>query len=109
MKEYLKSTEEVLKELSSTDNGISTKEATKRLEKDGKNKLKEPKKDGMLKKFFKSLADPMIIMLLSAAGISAVTSVLKGESFTDVFIILFVVIVNTILRNGARKQSRERY
>ena len=39
----------------------------------------------------------MIIMLLVAATISAVTAIIQGESFTDVFIILFVVIVNTIL------------
>ena len=67
MKEYLSSTEEVLKELSSNSNGLSSKEATERLEKNGKNKLEEPKKDGIIKKFFKSLADPMIIMLLVAA------------------------------------------
>ena len=97
MKEYLQSAEEVLKELSSTDNGISSKEAEERLEKNGKNKLDEPKKDGIIKKFIKSMADPMIIMLLAAAGISLITSIIQGESFTDVFIILFVVIVNTIL------------
>ena len=97
MKEYLKSTEEVLKELSSTSNGISSQEANSRLEKNGKNKLDEPKKDGVIKKFIKSLADPMIIMLLAAAGISAVTAAIQGESFTDVFIILFVVVINTVL------------
>lgn len=103
MKEYLQSTEDVLKELSSTSQGISSKSAEERLEKNGKNKLDEPKKDGIIKKFIKSLADPMIIMLLAAATISFVTSIIQGESFTDVFIILFVVIVNTILRNGSRE------
>lgn len=103
MKEYLSSTDDVLKEVSSNSNGISSKEAEKRLEKNGKNKLEEPKKDGILKKFVKSLADPMIIMLLAAAGISAVTSAIQHEGFTDVFIILFVVIVNTVLRNDSRK------
>ena len=97
MKEYLSSTEDVLKELSSNSNGLSSKDANERLEKNGKNKLEEPKKDGIIKKFFKSLADPMIIMLLVAAGISLVTAIIQNESFTDVFIILFVVIVNTIL------------
>lgn len=97
MKEYLKETKEVLKDLASTENGLSSADAESRLEKNGKNKLKEPEKDGLIKKFFKSLMDPMIIMLLVAAIISAVTAVIKGESFTDVFIILFVVIANTIL------------
>ena len=108
MKEYLESAEQVLKEVSSNSNGLSEKEANKRLEENGKNKLEEPKKDGIIKKFINSLADPMIIMLLAAAGISAVTSAIQHEGFTDVFIILFVVIVNTILRNGPRKQSRKR-
>ena len=97
MKEYLKSTEEVLKDLQSNSNGLTTKEASKRLETNGYNKLKEPPKDGIIKKFFKSLMDPMIIMLLAAAAISGVTAIMSGDSLTDVVIILFVVIVNTIL------------
>jgi Ca2+-transporting ATPase len=97
MKYYLKSTDEVLKDLESNPNGISEAEAKERLEKNGKNKLKEVKKDGLIKRFIKSLIDPMIIMLLAAAAISAITSIIQGENFTDVFIILFVVIVNTIL------------
>ena len=51
----------------------------------------------MIKKFIKSLMDPMIIMLLVAAIISAITSIASGDGLADVFIILFVVIVNTIL------------
>lgn len=97
MKEYLKNSDDVLKDLNTTIDGITDEEALSRSQKNGKNKLKEPKKDGILKKFIKSLMDPMIIMLLAAAAISAVTSAIQNESFTDVFIILFVVIVNTIL------------
>jgi len=97
LKEYLKSTDEVLKDVDSTSNGLSSKQAEKRLEENGPNKLKEPLKDGIIKRFFKSLMDPMIIMLLAAAAISAITAIASNESFTDVFIILFVVIINTIL------------
>lgn len=97
MKEYLESAEDVLKELKSNENGLSEKEAEARLLKDGKNKLDEPPKDGIIKKFFTSLLDPMIIMLLAAAGISLVTSIISHESFADVIIILVVVIMNTIL------------
>ena len=97
MREYLESKEDVLKKVNSSENGLSTREAQERLEKNGKNKLKEPPKDGIIKKFIKSLMDPMIIMLLCAALISLVTSIISNESFADVIIILFVVIVNTIL------------
>ena len=97
MKEYLKSADEVLKTIESTPNGLTSEQAKERLEKNGLNKLKEPPRDGIVKKFIKALIDPMIIMLLVAAGISAITAFASGDSFTDVFIILFVVIVNTIL------------
>ena len=97
MKEYLKNTDEVLKDIESTQNGLTSEQAKQRLEKNGLNKLKEPPRDGIVKKFIKALIDPMIIMLLAAAGISAITAFASGDSFTDVFIILFVVIVNTIL------------
>ena len=97
MKEYLKSIDEILKEVQATPEGLTEEEADKRLNEIGPNKLKEPPRDGLIKKFFKSLLDPMIIMLLGAALISLVTSILSGESFTDVFIILFVVTINTIL------------
>ena len=97
MKEYLKSADEVLKDIESTQNGLTSEQAKERLEKNGLNKLKEPPRDGIVKKFIKALIDPMIIMLLAAAGISAITAFASGDSFTDVFIILFVVIVNTIL------------
>lgn len=97
MKEHLKSADEVLKDIESTQNGLTSEQAKQRLEKNGLNKLKEPPRDGIVKQFIKALIDPMIIMLLVAAGISAITAFASGESFTDVFIILFVVIVNTIL------------
>ena len=97
MKEHLKSADEVLKDIESMQNGLTSEQAKQRLEKNGLNKLKEPPRDGIVKKFIKALIDPMIIMLLVAAGISAITAFASGDSFTDVFIILFVVIVNTIL------------
>ena len=97
MKEYLKSVDEVIKEVDTSTNGLIEDEAKFRLEKNGYNRLREQKKEGMIKKFFKSLMDPMIIMLLGAATISGVTAYFSGESFADVFIILFVVIVNTVL------------
>ncbi|MBQ5390208.1 MAG: cation-translocating P-type ATPase, partial [Clostridia bacterium] len=47
----------------------------------------------------------MIIILLVAAGISAITAVIEGgEGFVDVFIILFVVIMNAVL--GVYQESK---
>ena len=98
MEFYLKSKEETFKELNSNENGLSTQEAEKRLEENGKNKLKESKKDSLFKKMLKQISDPMILMLLGAATIQMITTILSGENdFVDFFIILAVVIINTIL------------
>ena len=74
MKEYLMSKEDVLQEQNSTENGLSGNEAAKRLEQNGKNKLVEGKKVTLLERFFKQLADPMIIILIVAAIISGITA-----------------------------------
>ena len=97
MKEYLSEISEVLSEYETNENGIAEEEACKRLEKYGPNKLAEGKKDSLLKKFFSELADPMIIILIVAAVISAVTSIYSGESMADVVIIMTVVIINAVL------------
>ncbi len=106
MKHYLEDAAKVLTELDTTENGLSGKEAEKRLEENGKNKLKEAEKESLFKKFINSLADPMIIMLLVAAAIQAGVAVInvigtEGVSllreFADVLVILVVVIINTVM------------
>lgn len=104
MKEYLKSADEVFADIGSSANGLTSAEAQTRLEKNGKNKLAEAKKPSVIKKFFAELADLMIIILLIAAAVSAVTAALQNESFTDVFIILAVVLINAVL--GVVQESK---
>ena len=100
---YLKTAEETLEEVKSSPKGLSSAEAEKRLRENGKNKLAEPPKKTFFQKFINSLKDPMILMLLGAAFLSAATTVYQNvaqganESYADLFIILFVVIVNTLL------------
>lgn len=94
----------VLQAVDSTAEGLTAQEAAKRLEKNGKNKLKEAKKDGIIKRFFMQMTDPMILVLLAAAFVSGVLAVYENESFTDVIIILFVVIVNAVL--GVYQESK---
>ena len=104
MKEYLSSIEEVLKAQNATPEGLTSAEAAKRLEQFGHNKLKEGKKDSLLKRFLDELADPMIIILIVAAVISGITAYYEGESFTDVIIIMAVVIINAVL--GVVQESK---
>jgi len=111
MKEYLRGKEDVLKELEVTEAGLSASEAEVRLEKNGKNKLAEGKKESVLHRFLKQLAEPMTIILLVAAVVSAFVEIFNGVSSedgigfpTDVVIILAVVIINAIL--GVLQESK---
>ncbi len=104
MKYYLESTQTVLNKLGTTENGLTSAEAETRLKKYGKNKLAEGKKDGLVKRFFAQLADPMIIILIVAAAISAATSLMEGKLEADVFIILAVVLINAVL--GVFQESK---
>lgn len=106
MKEYLKDSAKVVEDVKSDGTyGLSSAEAKKRLERDGLNKLKEAKKDPLWKRFFAQMADPMIIMLIVAAVISALTGMAQGDAdFADVIIICFVVVVNAVL--GVVQESK---
>lgn len=104
MKYYCQTIDDVIASTDSSMSGLSAAEAEKRLAANGKNKLAEGKKDSLVKRFLQQLADPMIIILLAAAAVSAATSVLEGESPADVFIILAVVIINSVL--GVYQESK---
>ena len=104
MKHYCENINIVLKETKSTADGLSNSEAAQRLEANGKNKLAEAKKASLLTRFVQQLMDPMILILLAAAVISGVLAVVEGESFTDVIIILAVVIINAVL--GVYQESK---
>lgn len=106
MKEYLKSFSDVMQENKTSLKGLASNDAQVRLERNGKNKLAEGKKISLFRRFLSQLADPMIIILIAAAVVSAVTAAIggDGEGYADVIIILFVVIVNAIL--GVYQESK---
>ena len=97
MREYLVDYKEVLNYLHSSYKGISEEEASIRLKKNGLNKLDEAEKTPLFVKFLKELSNPMIIILIVAAIVSGITAAYANESFTDVFIIFAVVIINGVL------------
>lgn len=104
MKEYLQSSQEVLQSLKTDAEGLTTTEVKVRLEQNGKNKLKEAKKDPLIIRFLNQLKDPMVLILIAAALISGITAVYAHESFADVIIILTVVIINSLL--GVYQESK---
>ena len=104
MREYLKSVDETISELGSSQEGLGNREVEARLQKYGPNKLKEAKKASLLQRFLKELADPMIIILIAAAVVSGIVSAYSGESMADVVIILIVVVINAVL--GVAQESK---
>ncbi len=104
MKAYLEEKDAVLADLGSSMEGLTDEEAAARLSRDGLNKLQEGKKDSLFKKFLGELRDPMTIVLIIAALVSAVTAVYAGESLTDTAIILAVVLINACL--GVYQESK---
>ncbi|MBQ8339391.1 MAG: cation-translocating P-type ATPase [Clostridia bacterium] len=104
MKHYLEQSDKVLAELESSEQGLSAGEAAARLEKNGKNKLAEGKKESLIHRFLKQLAEPMTIILLVAAAISGVLAVVEKEFPSDVIIIMAVVIINAVL--GVFQESK---
>ncbi len=110
MKFYSVEKQDVLNELETTENGLTSSEAAARLEKNGKNKLAEGKKKSLFARFMSQLADPMIIVLLVAAAISAGVEIYEGIMAnhmgfpSDVVIILAVVLINAVL--GVFQESK---
>jgi len=110
MKFYCEDKETVLRELDASSDGLTSAEAEKRLAENGKNKLVEAKKESLIVRFFKQLAEPMTNILLVAAAISAGVEIYNGlasnhwEFPADVVIILAVVLINAVL--GVLQESK---
>ena len=104
-KTYTQSADEVLSGLGVGADGLTTAQAKERLEQYGPNKLKEAEKPTLLQRFIEQLKDPMLIILMIAAGVSALTGMLAGESeWAEVIIILAVVLLNAVL--GVIQESK---
>ncbi len=105
MRYYCEDKQTVLNSLEATEQGLSTAQAKERLEKYGPNKLKEAEKPTLLQRFLAQLKDPMLIILMVAAGVSALTGMLSGEpEWAEVIIILTVVLLNAVL--GVFQESK---
>ncbi len=105
MKHYCEESSAVLRETNTTrEKGLSSAEAAKRLEENGRNKLAAAKKKSVFRRFLEQLADPMIIILIIAAAISGVLAVVESEFPTDVIIIMAVVLINAVL--GVFQESK---
>ncbi len=116
-KTYTLTTDEVLQSLQTGPEGLSSAEAQHRQEQYGPNKLKDAEKPTLLQRFLAQLKDPMLIILMIAAVVSAATTVIDfmqlpeprdlghlTEGLVEVGIILIVVLLNAIL--GVVQESK---
>ncbi len=97
MEYYQKNIKEVLKNLNTSEKGLSQKEAAQRLKINGKNKIEDTKKQSKLKKFLNQFKDLMILLLFLASIFSFVVSKINKEPYTDTIVILLIVILNAII------------
>ena len=100
------SKEECVKKLETNQSkGLSTSQVKKRLEQYGTNELTHKKKNGFFKKFISQFSDFMVIILLIAAAVSFITSLIRHDmDFIDSIIILTIVVVNAF--TGVIQESR---
>ena len=96
---HTKNTDEIERKLNTNiQKGLTNKEAQKRQEEQGKNKLKEKKKESIIIRFIKQFNDFMIIILIIASIISAGVSYIKGQNdYIDSIIIIAIVVLNAIM------------
>ena len=88
----------VKKLVTSSNTGLSTKEAQKRLKSYGYNILTEKKRKSMFLRFIEQFKDYMIIILIIAAIIQLVVSYLHGKvDFFEPAIIIAIVTLNALL------------
>jgi len=89
---HAKSPEETLKELNSSESGLSQAEAQKRLTEYGPNELRKEKRSSPIKLFLEQFTDILIIILLIATGLS----IAVGE-LIDALVIIVIVLATAIL------------
>ena len=103
-KEYAQTADQVLSDLKSGPEGLSAAQAEGRLAEYGPNRLREAPKAPLLQRFLQQLRGAMLRILMAAAAVSAVTNYLSHEPFTEVLIILAVVLLNAVL--GVIQESK---
>ena len=85
--------------------GLKTEEAARRLERDGRNQMRAPRKKTIIESFLEQLNDPLIYVLI----VAAVVSVLLKE-VSDAVIIGVVVALNAavgVLQEGKARKALE--
>ena len=102
MPAHTKTIDEIYKNLNTNENGLSLEEASKRLNKYGKNVLDEGEKSSIFKMIIGQLTDKMIIILFIAAFLSFIL----GEKAEGI-VILIIIIINAVISILQEKKAED--
>ena len=83
---------DMLKKLNTDENGLSGREAEKRIDKYGQNILEERRSSSNLEMFINQFKNPIIIILIFAAFLSIFL-----KDYTDGIIILIIIMISSLL------------
>ncbi|MBE6139718.1 MAG: HAD family hydrolase [Firmicutes bacterium] len=101
---YNKKIEDIEHELETSIDGLTDKEAKKRLDKYGKNTLPKKKKDSVFKIFFNELKDPIVLLLIVAIIVSFIANEIM-DACAIIFIVLIDLIMGTYQENKANNTA----
>lgn len=86
-------------------NGLSDAQVAEKRAQFGENKLREKKRKSMLRRFLDQFRDTMILILLAAAAVSLVVTIVeKTGEFFEPALILVIVVLNAIM--GVMQESK---
>lgn len=97
---YAMKQEELFQKTKTTSNGLSQKEARKKLERDGLNELPRKKPDSVFKIFFNELMDPIVLLLI----VAIIASIIVGE-YIDAIAITVIITIDLLMGTFQEKKA----
>lgn len=97
---YAMKQEELFQKTKTTSNGLSQKEARKKLERDGLNELPRKKPDSVFKIFFNELMDPIVLLLI----VAIIASIIVGE-YVDAIAITVIITIDLLMGTFQEKKA----
>ena len=99
-KYYAMKQDELFQKTKTTPNGLSQKEARKKLERDGLNELPRKKPDSVFKIFFNELMDPIVLLLI----VAIIASIIVGE-YVDAIAITVIITIDLLMGTFQEKKA----
>lgn len=98
---HSKKTEEVFADLRTSEEGLSDAEAARRLKENGYNRLRSKPPKTVLQMLKEQITDPMVMILIGAAILSAVL-----KEWTEATVIFFIVVLNAVISIVQEKSAQ---